>query len=290
MSPRFGLRLRRRPPVANRFKIGDMYVLVVSDGEAKFPGHMYFRGVTPEQVKPHERWFDHEGNVTFPFTCFVVNTGGRKVLIDTGLGPVKMFTFTGGALLDELKSAGVSPEEIDTVFITHLHVDHCGTAALPDGGALKPVFPNATYRWTTVEQRHWSTTPTESGSPDFDMAGMLEAIAPRWEAADDGAAIAPGMNVISCPGHTPGHAGVVLSSGNERAFVLGDAISCPVQLEETEWSGLGDIDPRLARESQEIVLREAEGDDSLLTAAHFPGLTFGRVLRGEGKRYWEPLK
>lgn len=278
--------------MANRFKIGDIDVLVVSDGQAVFPGHMYFRGVTPEQVKPHERWFDHAGNVTFPFTCFVVNTGGKKVLIDTGLGPVKMFTFTGGALLDELNSAGVSPEEIDTVFITHLHVDHCGTAALPRsdrGGAMKPVFPNATYRWTSTEQKHWSETPSESGSPDFDMAGMLAAIEPRWEAADGGSTIAPGMSVIDCPGHTPGHAGVILSSGGERAFVLGDAISCPVQLEETEWSGLGDMDPTLARESQKIVLRETEGDDSLMTAAHFPGLTFGRVLRGEGKRYWEPL-
>jgi hypothetical protein len=62
-----------------------------------------------------------------------------------------------------------------------------------------------------------------------------------------------------------------------------------VQLEETEWSGMGDMDPKLARQSQEIVVREAEGDGSLLTAAHFPGLTFGRVLRGEGKRYWEPV-
>lgn len=275
--------------MANQFKIGDLEVLVVSDGEAVFPGHMYFRGVTPEQVKPHSRWFDHAGNVTFPFSCFLVRSGDRKVLIDTGLGPVKMFQFTGGALLGELKSAGVSPEEIDTVFVTHLHVDHCGTVALPEGEGMKPVFPNATYRWTSTEHRHWSETPSESGSRDFDMAGMLAAVAPRWEPADGGATIAPGISVIDCPGHTPGHAGVILSSGSERAFVLGDAISCPVQLEETEWSGLGDMDPKLARESQEIVLREAEGDDSLLTAAHFPGLTFGRVLRGEGKRYWEPL-
>jgi len=62
-----------------------------------------------------------------------------------------------------------------------------------------------------------------------------------------------------------------------------------VQLTETEWSGMGDADPKLARRSQEAVVREIESDGALMTAAHFPGLTFGRVLTGEGRRYWEPV-
>jgi glyoxylase-like metal-dependent hydrolase (beta-lactamase superfamily II) len=118
---------------------------------------------------------------------------------------------------------------------------------------------------------------------------MITVIGPKFEAADDGAAIAPGVNVIATPGHTPGHASVVVSSGQERAFILGDVIACPAQLEETEWSGLGDMDPALARRSQEAVAQEAEASGALLAAAHFPGLTFGRVLRGEGRRYWAPV-
>ena len=208
------------------------------------------------------------------------------MLIDTGLGPAKMFVFTGGALMDELASAGVKPEDIDTVFLTHLHVDHCGNVALPSNGKMTAAFPNATYRWTTAEHEFWRDKSDIPGQ-QIDLPGMFEAVAGRFEAADDGAVIAPGINVMSLPGHTPGHAGVILSSGDQRAFVLGDAISCPVQLEETEWSGMGDMDPKLARQSQEVALREAEGDDSLVGAAHFPGLTFGRVLRGEGRRYWE---
>jgi hypothetical protein len=82
---------------------------------------------------------------------------------------------------------------------------------------------------------------------------------------------------------------VVLSSGDERAFILGDGISCPAQLEEPEWSGLGDVDPKLARASQEALGREVEGTGALVGTSHFPGLTFGRVMRGEGRRYWEPL-
>jgi glyoxylase-like metal-dependent hydrolase (beta-lactamase superfamily II) len=121
------------------------------------------------------------------------------------------------------------------------------------------------------------------------MNAMFAAMDGRFKPAADGEAIAPGVSVIATPGHTPGHAGIIVSSGADRAFILGDAISCPVQLTETEWSGLGDMDPKLARQSQERVAREAEESGALLTAAHFPGLTFGRVLMGEGRRYWEAV-
>jgi len=273
--------------MSNSFSVGDLEVLVVSDGDAKAPGTVYFSGTTKEQWDSHARWLDHEGNVVFPFGCFLVRSGDKRVLIDTGLGPVPMFQFRGGALVGELESAGVRPEEIDVVFVTHLHVDHCGTC-ITEG---RPTFPNAVYRWTATEHAYWqSDEPVRDVSRRvFSQKEMIEALSNRFEAADEGAALAPGVNVISLPGHTPGHAGVVLSSGNERAFILGDAIGCPVQLEEPEWSGLGDVDPRLARRTQEAVAREFEGSGALVGASHFPGLTFGRVLRGEGRRYWQPV-
>ena len=276
--------------MANKFKIGDLDITVVSDGQAQAPGTVYFPGTTPEQWEPHKRWLDHAGNVVFPFTCFLVRSGDKTVLIDTGLGPVDMFGFTGGALVSELAKEGVSPGDIDTVFVTHLHVDHCGNVAVADGDSPRPTFPNATYRWTTTDHEHFNRDDI-FGTPDQKayMKAMFKAVESRFEAADDGASIAPGINVIGTPGHTPGHAGIILSGGGKRAFVLGDAISCPAQLEETEWSGMGDLDKDLARRSQEAVVRELEGTEDLMTAAHFPGLTFGRVLTGEGKRYWEPV-
>jgi glyoxylase-like metal-dependent hydrolase (beta-lactamase superfamily II) len=279
--------------MANRFQVGDLDVLVLSDGEARAPGTLYFQGTTAEQWEPHKRWLDHEGNVVFPFSCFLVRSGDKKVLVDTGLGPVNMFGFTGGALGAELAKEGVRPEDIDVVFITHLHVDHCGNVAVAEDGSAKPMFPNATYRWTTDDHEYFSGRGMETsfGTPDQKeyLRAMFAAVEGRFQAANDGATIAPGVTVIGTPGHTPGHASIILSSGGQRAFVLGDAISCPVQLEETEWSGMGDMDKELARRSQEAVVRELEGTEDLLTAAHFPGLTFGRVLRGEGKRYWAPL-
>ncbi len=272
----------------NTFTIGNLDVLVVSDGFIKFPPKLYFRGTSEADWEPHKRWLDHEGNLEFPMSCFLVRSGDRKVLIDTGLGAFELYQFKGGKLLGELAAAGVQPEDIDTVVVTHLHIDHCGTCAIDDAGTLRPAFPNATYRWTKAEHDHWLAAGDHPAA-SFSIAKLIESLADRYEPADEGATIAEGISIIATPGHTPGHAGVVLSSNGERAFVLGDAISCPAQLEEPEWRGLGDMDKALAQKSQEIVLREAEDAGSLVATAHFPGLTFGRVLRGEGKRYWQPV-
>ncbi|HET8944707.1 MAG TPA: MBL fold metallo-hydrolase, partial [Dehalococcoidia bacterium] len=212
--------LESEHPMANSFKVGDIDVLVISDGFARAPGTMYFQGTTQEQWEQHKRWLDHQGNVEFPFSCFLVRTGDRRVLIDTGLGQTPMFMFRGGALMGELAAAGVKPEDIDTVFVTHLHIDHCGTTVVADdGGSMRPAFPNATYRWTAVENDYWSRPDgglaTPAGTPDVKAyaAAMFAGVSDRYKPAEDGDAIAPGVNVISTPGHTPGHAAVILSSG-----------------------------------------------------------------------------
>jgi glyoxylase-like metal-dependent hydrolase (beta-lactamase superfamily II) len=275
--------------MGNKFKVGDLEVLAVSDGMGAAPGTLYFQGTTDEQWQRHKKWLNSAGMVEFPFSCFLIQAGDKKVLIDTGLGDFEMFGFKGGALFDELAAEGVKPEDIDILVITHLHVDHAGNIAAQEGEGWRPLFPNATLRWTTAENEYWADPDPRSRTPGFDAGAMVKAMADRFEPAEDGAAIAPGVNMIATPGHTPGHAGIVLSSQGKRAFILGDAISCPVQLTETEWSGLGDLDPKLARASQEAVVKEIESDEALMTAAHFPGLTLGRVLMGEGKRYWEPV-
>ena len=271
----------------NTFKVGDIEITVVSDGEGKMKGTEYFPASTPATWEPHKALLDADGFVTYPFTCFVVRSGDRQILIDTGMGPLRGDTYRGGDLLRELASVGVEPADIDTVFITHLHLDHCGSAALYDENRqLRIAFPNATYCWTAAEQAYWSgALPPEQ----IARRDIFAAVAPRWEAAEGGASLAPGVDVYALPGHTPGHAGVVVSSGVERAFILGDAIHCPSQVTETEWSSVGDVDPELARAGREAALREAEASRSLIRGCHFPGLSFGRVMRGEGKRYWSAV-
>jgi len=271
--------------MAERLMIGEIEVTVVSDGEARMSPTEYFPASNAAAWEAHKTLLDADGMLPFPFTCYVIRTGGKAVLVDTGLGPMRGDNFRGGALMPELAAAGVAATDIDTVFVTHLHVDHIGSAALPDENKqLRATFPNASYRWTRAEQEYWSRTdlpPQQVARRD-----IFAAVADRYEPADGGALLAPGVQVYWMPGHTPGHAGVVLSSGDARAYILGDGVSCPAQITETEWSGVGDVDPRLARDGQEALAREIEGKDVPVRGSHFPGLSFGRVLSGEGRRYW----
>jgi len=94
------------------------------------------------------------------------------------------------------------------------------------------------------------------------------------------------MSCTQSPGHTPGHACVVLSSGIERVLLLGDAIHCPVQLEETDWRVIADVDADLAARTRERLWRELEGEGVRGAGAHVPELRFGRVLRGRARRWW----
>jgi glyoxylase-like metal-dependent hydrolase (beta-lactamase superfamily II) len=91
---------------------------------------------------------------------------------------------------------------------------------------------------------------------------------------------------MSAPGHTPGSTILVLSHGAARGLLLGDVVHCPVELLDDEWSGLGDVDPALARKTRNALARELEGTDTPVAAAHFSGMVFGRLLLAEGRRSW----
>jgi glyoxylase-like metal-dependent hydrolase (beta-lactamase superfamily II) len=99
--------------------------------------------------------------------------------------------------------------------------------------------------------------------------------------------VAPGVTLLTTPGHTPGHQSIVISSGADRALIVGDVLHCPAQLPEAEWSVLFDVDAALARKTREALLAELDGTAATLGCSHFPDAVFGRVLKANGKRYWE---
>ena len=96
----------------------------------------------------------------------------------------------------------------------------------------------------------------------------------------------PGLDVQGAPGHTPGSTIMVVSSGDERAMLLGDAVHCPIELIEDDWEAVFDIDPKLARQTRTALARELEGSDVPVAAAHFPGLQFGLLLAADVRRGW----
>lgn len=257
-------------------RLGEIEIVAANDGEGKLPSSY----IPKLDWDAHKGLLDEEGNFDIALSCFLIKTAGRKILVDAGLGPVTFPPFRGGDLPGNLADAGVTPEDVDLVLITHLHVDHIGWL-VHDG---KPYFPNATIRFgeKDLDQFIRGENPDGFAKPIVDV---LDA-AGRIETIDGDGEVAPGVSTLHTPGHTLGHISVVASSGTLRAFMLGDAIACPAQLQDAEWAAMSDIDPELSSRSREALYRELEGTEDVAAASHFPDLRFGRVLRGEGKRYF----
>ncbi len=257
--------------------VGDLELLSVNDGLCKLPQQFYV-GL---DFDSHPELLADDGRVHIPIGCFVIRSGDTTVLVDAGLGAFDVGWARGGELPEALRSVGVAPEDIDVVVCSHLHVDHIGWLVV-DG---QPFFANATVRFGGAD---WQRFVIEAEASDRGRQ-IMEALAAadRLEPMEgDMVTIAPGVTARHTPGHTMGHYGLVLSSQEERALLLGDAVECPLQLEEPDFSVISDVDPGLAARTREALWAELEGTSTLVTAAHFPGLEFGRVMRGEGKRYF----
>src|SRR3954451_10349256 len=195
--------------------VGDIELVPLNDGTATMPT-TYYRNIDWEQ---HADLLADDGKFHIPIGCFLVRTGDRTVLLDAGLGPHDSDFGHGGELPAQLASIGVSPSDIDDVVCTHLHLDHAGWL-VQDG---QPYFPNATIRFGAGD---WQQFVTDAHPKDRIRAAMeLLADQDRLDPIEgDMVALAPGLTARYAPGHTAGHYGLVVSSGDERVYLLGDAV------------------------------------------------------------------
>src|SRR3954452_13475694 len=256
-------------------RVGDLEILPVLDGVARFPISDPFLNMPEEAWLPHRQFLTSDEEVELALGGFVVRSGDRVVLIDTGVGRVDYPPFHGGAFLPSLAAHGISPDDVTDVVFTHLHFDHVGWAT--QQGSV--VFANATYR---CDERDWG----HFVGPDPGATRKLNPLADRMDMWDASGPILPGIDAMVAPGHTPGSTIMVVSSGTARALLLGDVVHCPVELLDEEWAGMGDVDPELAKRTRNAMARELEGSDVPAAAAHFPGLQFGKLLAANGKRRW----
>lgn len=193
-----------------------------------------------------------------------------------------------GLLGDGLRKAGVRPEEITDVVLSHLHPDHMGWVARQG----IPFFPTAKL-WAhqaDVDFFLGDTAPDETtfkimlgvDSTKERMTPVHDQIHP-W---DHDRTIAPGIDLRWLPGHTPGSSIAVVSSGTDRAMILGDVIHCPLELVDDDFAIMADIDPAMAKRSKDVLRKELEGSSVHASSSHFPGLRFGRLVTGRGRRSW----
>jgi len=267
-------------------QIGALTIEGVSDGNILAPPTLLFNKTDQDWLQ-HSQFLDGDGMLPIEMGGFLVRSGDRLALVDTGIGPYAAPGRTG-RFMKNLTALGVQPSEITDVVLTHLHFDHLGWAT--DGE--RRLFGNATYRCHEADWEFFmGSTPYDDSLAVSLMGGrasseLLPPIAERLEMWSGDGTILPGMDVRGAPGHTPGSTVIILSSGTERAMLLGDVVHCPAELLSDDWEMIGDVDKQLAKRSREALARELEGSDIPAAASHFPGLKFGRLLAAEGRRQW----
>jgi glyoxylase-like metal-dependent hydrolase (beta-lactamase superfamily II) len=267
-------------------KVGEIDILPVKDGTGAIPPSLLF-AASENDWEPHRRFLDDNGLLPLEIGGFLLRgVGDRVLLVDVGLGPLGA-QMGMGRFVDSLRALGVDPDDVTDVLLTHLHIDHIGWATVEG----EPTFSNATYRCAASD---WAYFVDPGGSPPNPMAAllgapseaqMLEPVANRVEPWSEGP-LFPGVDLRTAPGHTPGSTVIVISSGTERGLLIGDVAHCPVELLETDWEALSDVDPDLARRTRGALAREFEGTDVPIAASHFQDMKFGRLLTGQGRRQW----
>ena len=276
---------------SNVIRVGDVEVMMLSDGMLEFDLCNFFPTIPEDNWTAYESHL-HEHKVRFNLGSYLIRGGGRTILIDTGLGPKPADTpdVPWGQLMHDFKAKGVRPEDVDMVVMTHLHRDHVGWNLMTEGAKYVPTFPRARY-W--MPKKDWES----SHDPALQPTRFVNAPQCVWPLADLGLiefmqgeqSLTRELTAVPTPGHTPGHMSILITSKGEQALVLGDAAHSPVQVLEPDWVSRADMDPDLTRRTRKALLDRLEREQILVAAGHFEAPGFGRIIRLQGRRYWQGL-
>lgn len=279
-----------QPAPLSSIDVGDIRVTYLPDGDARLSPTIVFPPSNDALWAAHAEYLDEDSKLLLTFGGFLIETRDRKVIVDLALGdmevpfpPVEGF-LRGGRFLESLEKTGVAPAEVDAVLYTHLHLDHVGWTA--QGGSL--TFPNARHLAGAGEWDFWRSVTDDEWLVAMgpDREAVQTPLENRIDSVADGESIAPGVTAVATPGHTPGHCSVVISSGTERAIILGDTVVCPLQFDERDLNFLFDVDQALAGRTRERIFAELEGTpETVVACAHYAESVFGRLVPGHGKSW-----
>ena len=274
-----------------RFRVGEIQCVAVNDGTFLYPIGWFFANVPAEEVESTLRERNLPAtHVESPYTCLLLTNGKHKVLIDTGAGNLAPTT---GDLLKNLEAQGVSAKEITHVVLTHGHPDHIGGTLNASG---EPAFSNARYFMSRTEWDFWNDpTVLHDSAMDDHMKALLVGYAQKnlpplkgcIELLDGEREIAPGVQAVPAPGHTPGHLALLISSANEQLLHITDAVLNPLHMENPSWRNVFDLNPAVAVTTRQRLLDRAAADKVNVMAYHFPFPGMGRIeSRGHAWK-WE---
>ena len=264
-------------------RLGDMVVTAIFDGMVEIPLEACTnipldeaRRLQDENLRPYPPML--------PTSIFAVTRSEDTVVIDAGGTPELDADL--GLSRANLIAAGIDPDRVSSVLMTHLHTDHHGGLTLPDGSAA---FPNAELVLHADDHRH--RFGGMEPPPDY----LQRAIAPyanRLRLVEAGTVL-PGIEAVALPGHTPGHTGYLIGSGDERLLIWGDVVHLPaIQFAHPEVSLRYDIDGDLARVSRQDTFARAANERLLVAGMHMDFPCFGHVVKDGDAYRWiaEPYR
>ncbi|HUD86807.1 MAG TPA: MBL fold metallo-hydrolase, partial [Xanthobacteraceae bacterium] len=270
-------------PGVYRYKIGAFELTALYDGIWYRPiGENFIRNAPFAQVEhaldlafmPHDK-------LATPFTTLIVNTGKKVVLIDTGTGG--QISSTAGMIGDNLAAAGISPKAVDQIVISHFHPDHINGIKDKDNAL---VFANAEIMVPEPEWAYWMDDANMNAATAADkltfrnQRRIFSDIAKNVTRYRPGAEVAPGIETLAAPGHTPGHTVFAIHSGDQSLMVLSDTAQHPaIFARHPDWVAAFDVDGAAAVATRKRLFDRAAADRMLVTGYHFPFPACGHLIK-----------
>ena len=275
-----------------RMMLGDFEITALSDGTVNLPVRDLLTNIAPKAIDKALAQAYLKNPLETSVNGYLINTGEKLVLVDTGAAG--LFGPTLGNLVANLKASGYQPEQVDEIYITHMHADHVGGLMAGD----KLAFPNAIVRADKHDADFWLSQANLDKAPADSKSffqGAMASINPyvkadKFKPFDGNTDLASGIKAIASHGHTPGHAIYAIESKGQKMVLWGDLMHvAAVQFDKPSVTIKFDTDSKAAAVQRKKAYAEAAKQGYLVGSAHisFPGI--GR-LRAEGKGYeWIPV-
>jgi glyoxylase-like metal-dependent hydrolase (beta-lactamase superfamily II) len=280
--------------IREEWRVGEVRVVRLAELEVRVPSSAFFgeQPVAPaDWLRPH--WQTDDGRLGWSVHAFLIEEGGRRMVVDTCLGNDKLrrnpfFNGRTGPFLAELSELGFAPDSVERVLCTHLHFDHVGWNTRRIDGAWIPTFPNARYWLTRAEWEHTNAQPIEPGEdPLGDSVRPLFA-AGLVDLVETDARVSDAVSLEPTLGHTPGHVAVRIRSRGEEAVITGDLLHHPAQIGTPELATALDWDAELALRTRRAFVSAHANRRVLVLGTHFSTPAGGWIVASEAGHRFVP--